>query len=62
MFQDFPFQYSANIKKHPLDFIGGYRYGKANAEEVYLVIIICEKRLAINIVITNMIFNFQACG
>ncbi|CAG9536663.1 unnamed protein product [Cercopithifilaria johnstoni] len=26
--------YSANIKKHPLDFIGGYRYGKANAEEM----------------------------
>ncbi|KAL3998991.1 Piwi domain family protein [Acanthocheilonema viteae] len=26
--------YSANIKKHPLDFIGGYRYGKANMEEM----------------------------
>ncbi|VDK80367.1 unnamed protein product [Onchocerca ochengi] len=26
--------YSANIKKHPLDFIGGYRYGKAEMEEL----------------------------
>uniref|UniRef100_A0A1I7VHZ3 Piwi domain-containing protein n=1 Tax=Loa loa TaxID=7209 RepID=A0A1I7VHZ3_LOALO len=26
--------YSANIKKHPLDFIGGYRYGKAEVEEL----------------------------
>ncbi|OZC06093.1 hypothetical protein X798_06925 [Onchocerca flexuosa] len=26
--------YSANIKKHPLDFIGGYRYCKAEMEEL----------------------------
>ncbi|VDK19872.1 unnamed protein product [Anisakis simplex] len=26
--------YSSNCKKHPLDFIGGYRYARANQEEI----------------------------